>query len=141
MSALSSAGASSSVHYADMEVSCALATRFSDEDEDAAGAPSAAATAFASCVRSTYASYIRIHIEPAGRHCSEVLKEIEIEFPQVANSSMRSVGHLDHLLDLVSMRLDASQPMSQQLAGLRGRCSVPLGRCHKCNLIENVWIR
>ena len=52
MSALSSAGASSSVHYADMEVSCALATRFSDEDEDAAGAPSAAATAFASCMRS-----------------------------------------------------------------------------------------
>ena len=114
MSALSSAGASSSVHYADMEVSCALATRFSDEDEDAAGAPSAAATAFASCVRSTYASYIRIHIEPAGRHCSEVLKEIEIEFPQVANSSMRSVGHLDHLLDLhlLSSCIPRSTPAS-----------------------------
>ena len=103
---------------ADMEVRCALATRFSDEDEnedeDAAGAPSAAATAFASCVRSTYASYIRIHIEPAGRHCSEVLKEIEIEFPQVANSSMRSVGHLDHLLDLhlLSSCIPRSTPAS-----------------------------
>ena len=122
MSALSSAGASSSVHYADMEVSCALATRFSDEDEDAAGAPSAAATAFASCVRSTYASYIRIHIEPAGRHCSEVLKEIEIEFPQVANSSMRSVGHLDHLLDLHLLSSCIPRSMPASTATKRSSC-------------------